>query len=116
MQWWAWLVIWGGLVLVALALFAWLVYRIVTKSIAAFSALGELVEKADLLGARAEEIADEHRLLAIFEDAGDVAADVHAARVRRQYRRQMRREARVLRGKLLVSADPHQYLHLLKRT
>jgi hypothetical protein len=116
MPWWSWLVIWGGLVLLAIGTLGFLTYRIVIKLFSTLKALGELAEKAELLDARSQELAQEPHISAVFADASQKARDWHAILGERRYRRQTRREARVQRGKLLTKADPHQYFTPRKRT
>jgi hypothetical protein len=116
MPWWSWIIIWGGLVLLLVGVLAFLTYRIVIKSFKTLEALGDLTEKAELLDARARDIADEPRESAVFSSALQRAEAWHAILGERRFRRQTRRERRVQRGKLLTKADPHQFFHRIKRT
>ncbi|MEO8907398.1 MAG: hypothetical protein ABI310_04900 [Microbacteriaceae bacterium] len=116
MPWWSWIVIWGCLVLAAIAAFVWLGYRIVTKFLAALHALEDLAAKTDVLQAHAESLATEHGSPAVFVDAALLGEQRRTQRAERAHWRQTRREARVREGKILVTADPQQYSHLLKRT
>ncbi|MDR6970599.1 hypothetical protein [Leifsonia shinshuensis] len=119
MPWWSWLVIWTVLVLGLLgelAYFAWSLFR---KVVAAGREAAALMDKAEVLSQRAEELHDS------FEPA--VLADVDVLRAEREqhlteraYARQARRDARVRRGRLLVDVDPatvpDRFAHLLRRT
>jgi hypothetical protein len=116
MPWWSWLVIWGSLGLLALAALAFLGYRIVIKFMAVFSALGDLADKTALLDAQTDALVNDRVPSAVFADPVELARARRAQKARRAHRRQLRREARVLRGKIIVKADPHQFSHLLKRT
>ncbi|WP_308468712.1 hypothetical protein [Rathayibacter soli] len=116
MPWWSWIVIWGCLVLAALATFGWLGYRIVIKFLQALHALGDLASKTEALQSHADELTSEQNGSAVFADAA-LLDDQHRARQAERRRwRQTRREARVRRGKILVNADPQQFSHLVKRT
>jgi hypothetical protein len=115
MPFWSWIIIWGGLVLVLLAMLGFLGYRLFVKLVAALDALGELSEKTALLDAAAEDLAAERFHPAVFADAAELS---HARRVEKAARRRRRealREKRVVRGRILVNADPQQYSHLLRK-
>ncbi|HEY5223996.1 MAG TPA: hypothetical protein VIJ18_13235 [Microbacteriaceae bacterium] len=116
MPWWSWIVLWGCLALAALATFGWLGYLIVTKSLNVLHALGDLAEKTELLQSHVDAFADERSSSAVFADAAELAEQRRAAQAERQRWRQTRREARVRQGKIIVSADPQRFSHLLKRT
>ncbi|TAM68941.1 MAG: hypothetical protein EPN48_09640 [Microbacteriaceae bacterium] len=116
MPWWSWVVIWGCLVLAALATFGRLGYLIVTKFLKVLHALGGLADKTELLQSHVDAFADERRSSAVFADAAELAEQRRAARAERARWRQTRREARVRQGKIAQSADPQRFSHLLKRT
>ena len=116
MPWWSWLVIWVVLVLALLAMVAWLGYRLFVKAMAALAALGDLADKTDALSARSDdEPAEPPFHPAAFRPAREFAEEWQARRVRRATIRHTRREARIRRGKLLVSADPSRFSHLLRK-
>jgi hypothetical protein len=116
MPWWSWIVIWSSLGLLAAATLVLLGYRIVMKVMTMFSALGDLADKTELLEAQTDALINEQARSAVFADPAELASVRRAQKTERRRRRQMRRELRVLRGKIMVKADPHQFSHLLKRT
>jgi hypothetical protein len=115
MPFWSWIVIWGGLVLILLAMLGFFGYRLFVKLMRAFDALGELSEKTAMLDAASEKLAEEHFSPAVFADAAELSRSHRAAKAARRRRREARREKRVLRGRILVKADPQQYSHLLRK-
>ncbi len=117
MPWWSWVVIWVVLVLGLLAMVASLGYRLVLKAMGALRALGELTEKAEVLSSRAEEgRPDPPFHPAVLGSAREYAQDWEARRARNATIRHTQREARIRRGKLLVSADVSRFSNLFRRT
>jgi hypothetical protein len=117
MPWWSWLVIWVVLVLALLGMFAWLGYRLFVKAMTALGALGELAEKTEALSARFDDEPVEPPFhSAVFGPAREYAQSWQARRARNATIRHTRREARIRRGKLLVSADPSRFSDLFRRT
>ncbi|WP_431221290.1 hypothetical protein [Leifsonia xyli] len=119
MPWWSWLVIWTVLVLGLLGMlgfFAWWLFR---KVVAAGREAAALMEKAEVLSRRADELHEAFEP-AVLADVETLRAEREALVVRRRYARQARRDARVRRGRLLVDVDPatvpDRFAHLLKRT
>ena len=119
MPWWSWLVIWTVLVLGLLgmlAFFAWWLFR---KVVAAGREAAALMEKAEVLSRRAEELHDTFEP-AVLADAAELHAARQDAIAERSFARQARRDARVRRGRLLVDVDPAtvpaRFAHLLRRT
>jgi len=119
MPWWSWLLIWTVLVLGLLgmlAFFAWWLFR---KVVAAGREAAALMEKADVLSRRAEELHERFEP-AVLKDAEELRAERHDLLTARAYARQARRDARVRRGRLLVDVDPatvpDRFAHLLRRT
>lgn len=119
MPWWSWLLIWTVLVLGLLGMlvfFAWWLFR---KVVAAGREAAALMEKADVLSQRAEELADTFEP-AVLADAEELRAERHDRLAERAIARQARRDARVRRGRLLVDVDPKtvpdRFAHLLRRT
>ena len=116
MPWWSWLVIWTVLVLGLLGMlgfFGWWLFR---KVVAAGREAAELLAKTEVLSQRAEQLREEPLRPAVFADAAELR-DARAQRLTdRAFARQARRDARVRRGKLLVTADPNRFAHLIRRT
>ncbi|WP_150309046.1 hypothetical protein [Planctomonas psychrotolerans] len=101
MPWWSWILIWGGLVLALLGMYAYLGVRLFRKATAALRELALLAEKTQLLSARSADVAGRDFTPAVLRDYPDVVDD---------YRRvldvrEARRENRIARGRLLTSAD-----------
>lgn len=119
MPWWSWLVIWTVLVLGLfgmLAFFAWWLFR---KVVAAGREAAALMDKAEVLSRRAEELHDTFEP-AVLADAAELLEQRHEHLAERAIARQARRDARVRRGRLLVDVDPatvpDRFAHLLRRT
>ncbi|WP_374010534.1 hypothetical protein [Leifsonia sp. LS-T14] len=119
MPWWSWLVIWTVLVLGLLgelAFFAWWLFR---KVVAAGREAAELMDKAEILSRRADELQERFEP-AVLADAEELRAAREDERAGRAFARQARRDARVRRGRLLVDVDPatvpDRFAHLLRRT
>ncbi|WP_020074699.1 hypothetical protein [Cryocola sp. 340MFSha3.1] len=119
MPWWSWLVIWIVLVLGLLgmlAFFAWWLFR---KVVAAGREAAALMEKAEVLSRRAEELHDTFEP-AVLADADELRAQRQDHLAEQAFARQARRDARVRRGRLLVDVDPAtvpaRFAHLLRRT
>jgi hypothetical protein len=115
MQWWSWLVIWGVLVLGLLGMLALFAVWLFRKLMAAGAELSDLADKAQILSRRAEELRDPPFHAAVFDDASALRDERELAKAERANARQARRDARVRRGKLLISADPSQFSHLNQR-
>jgi len=119
MPWWSWLVIWTVLVLGLLgelAFFAWWLFR---KAVAAGREAAALMDKAEILSRRADELHERFEP-AVLADAEELRAAREDERAGRAFARQARRDARVRRGRLLVDVDPatvpDRFAHLLRRT
>lgn len=116
MPWWSWLLIWTVLVLGLLgmlAFFAWWLFR---KLMAAAREASALLEKTEVLQGRADALQEEAFHSAVFADAARLAAERAQAKAEKAYAKQARRDARVRRGKLLVTADPSRFAHVTRRT
>ena len=116
MPWWSWVVIWVVLVLGLLgmlAFFAWWLFR---KVMAAGREASALIEKADVLRQRSNDMRYTEFHSAVFADADLLRAEREQAVADRQVARQARRDRQVRRGKILVRADPFRYSYLNRRT
>jgi hypothetical protein len=116
MPWWSWLLIWTGLVLGLLGMLAFFGWWLFRKVMAAAKEASALIEKADVLQIRADQLADEAFHPAVFADASVLAAERQQAAAEKAFAKQARRDARVRRGKLLVKADPSRFAHVTRRT
>lgn len=115
MPWWSWLVIWVVLVVALLGMLVFFGYRLFVKAMTTLSALGDLTEKADVLSRRLDTEPDEPFHAAALRPAREYAEAWAERRARNATIRHTRREARIRRGKLLVSADPRRFSHLLRK-
>ena len=116
MPWWSWVVIWAVLVLGLLgmlAFFAWWLFR---KVMAAGREASALIEKAEILSRRSDDMRYAEFHSAVFADSDVLRAEREQAVADRKVARQARRDRRVRRGKILVNADPFRYSHLNRRT
>jgi hypothetical protein len=116
MPWWSWVVIWAVLVLGLLgmlAFFAWWLFR---KVMAAGREASALIEKAEILSRRSDDMRYAEFHNAVFADSDVLRAEREQAGADRQVARQARRDRRVRRGKILVNADPFRYSYLNRRT
>lgn len=115
MPWWSWLVIWVVLVLALLGMFMYLGYRLFVKGMTTLRALGDLTEKTELLSRRFDDEPDPPFHPAVLGPTREYAQGWEERRATNATIRHTRREARVRRGKLLVSADPRRFSHLLRK-
>ena len=119
MPWWSWLVIWTVLVLGLLGMLAFFAWSLFRKVVAAGREAAALMEKAEVLSRRADELHERFEP-AVLADADELRAARETQLIARRYARQARRDARVRRGRLLVDVDPatvpDRFAHLLRRT
>jgi hypothetical protein len=116
MPWWSWLVIWTVLVLGLLGMlgfFAWWLFR---KVVAAAREASALLDAAEALNVRAEELREGPFRTAVFADPAQLRRERTQARADKAFAKQARRDARVRRGKLLVKADPSRFANVTRRT
>ncbi len=105
MPWWSWVLIWTLLVLALLGMLAFFGWRLFRKAMGAMDALGELAEQLELLDAASEEASPYHFTPSVLRNRADVREAHRALAELRANRRRQRRERRLARGKLLVTAD-----------
>jgi hypothetical protein len=108
MPWWSWILIWGGLVLALLAMLALLSWWLFRKAVGVMEELGQLAAKTEVLGRMSDELADASDpdfVPAVLRDRVQVSLEHDALVHERAVRRQMRREKRIARGKMLTRAD-----------
>ena len=116
MPWWSWVVIWAVLVLGLLGMLAYFGWSLFRKVMAAAREAGALMEKAAILSQRSGDMRYTEFHSAVFEDPDALRAEREQAIADRRVARQARRDQRVRRGKILVTADPFRYSYLGKRT
>ncbi|TFB76215.1 hypothetical protein E3O06_02210 [Cryobacterium glaciale] len=103
MPWWSWLLIWCMLALGLLAVLSWFtvaLYRQVRGTLRALESLSDQVSAID----RDLSSATPPFAAAAFADATVLLHDVEQQRVERTHRRQLRRDALIVRGKLMRNA------------
>jgi hypothetical protein len=103
MQWWAWVIIWVVLVLGLFATIAFFGWRLIKKGLAVLHELEELAEKVSELTDNVEALTPrptENAILVGYAVMADRRDEEKARRVRA---RELRREERLRRGKLLIS-------------
>jgi len=103
MPWWSWLLIWCALVLMLLAVLSWFAVALYRKSLSTLRALQVLSDQITDLDADLPPRSKPFQP-AIFADAGVLRANVEQRRTQREHRGQLRRDARIRRGKLLQNA------------
>lgn len=117
MPWWSWLLIWTGLVLVLLAVLAVSAWWLFRKLIALQSELSNLGELLEQLQARAEELVAPYqpRRIAILRGLSEVETERRLLLDERAQRRLARREARLARARLLITADPMRFASIARK-
>ncbi|WP_210481615.1 hypothetical protein [Naasia sp. SYSU D00948] len=105
MPWWSWVLIWTLLVLALLGMLAFFAWWLFKKAMVAMDALGELAGKLELLDAASEEVSPYHFTPAVLRDRAEVREAHRLLAELRADRKRERRERRLARGKLLVTAD-----------
>ena len=100
MPWWSWLLIWSGLVVILLTVLGWFavaLYRKALGTLRAVEALSDQVSAVDL------DLPPDSVLFtpAVFADSAVLFHNVEQRRGEQAHRRQLRRDARILRGKLM---------------
>ncbi|MCU1480801.1 MAG: hypothetical protein JWQ19_1587 [Subtercola sp.] len=109
MTWWAWVIIWVGLVLCPfgmLAIFGYRLFRKATATLAELAKLGDQIAKVnDNVTALSPEAAPPNAILMGYPTVSRLR---DAYQQQREDRKQVRREKVILRGKLLLRTDYRQ--------
>ena len=100
MPWWSWLLIWSGLVFILLAVLSWFAVALYRKSLGTLRALEALSDQVSAVDLDLPPYSVPFTP-AVFADAAVLFQNVEQRRGDRVHRRQLRRDARILRGKLL---------------
>jgi hypothetical protein len=106
MSWWAWIAIWGGLVLallVMLALVAWWLFR---KAMRLLDDVGELADSTAVL--EVDEPVLARPQLAVLADLRDIHRREAERRAHRTNRRRLGHEGRLARARRITSVDATQ--------
>ena len=99
------MLIWGVLVLALLGMLAAFGWWLFQKGMTAFRALGELSGRLELLDAASDEVSPTHFRPSILRDLDEVRDAHRTLALARADTKRIRRERRLARGKLLVTAD-----------
>lgn len=103
MPWWSWLLIWCVLVLALLSVLGWFALTLFRKALGVLRALESFNEQV-----AAVDLEPAPTLVpftpAVFADPGELLQTVEQRSALRAHRRQLRRDALILRGKLLRNA------------
>ncbi|PPF85550.1 hypothetical protein C5B96_05620 [Subtercola sp. Z020] len=108
MTWWSWIIIWAVLVLAMLGMFAFFGVRLFRKAGAVLSELGDLGAKVSALQENVEGLTPEQSPNAILLGYAEMHRRRDALKRRREDQKELRREKRLERGKLLITADYRQ--------
>jgi len=107
MQWWSWIVIWLVLALALAGTIVFFGWRLFRKGIAVVEELERLTDKIDLLQRNVDELAADAPPNAILDGYSVVANRRDRERDRRATMRQLRRDTRLARGRLITA--PHAW-------
>jgi hypothetical protein len=110
MQWWAWLIIWVVLVLALIGTVVLLGYRLFRKAMGAYEELAVLSDKVARLMENVERLEPDEPERAIAVGYPEVSRRHDARKARRERAKEARREARLARGRLLVSPESIEHL------
>jgi len=103
MPWWSWLVIWSALTLGFLALLVWFGVRLYRKCLGVLRALEEVGDQVAALNRDSSPKPEQFRP-AVFTDLAVLRHKVEQRDAERSHRGQMRRDGRIVRGKLMRNA------------
>lgn len=106
MPWWSWLIIWTGLTLGLLGMLGVAVWRLFQKATGVLDDLDSLLEQLDTVTGNIKELEIISSENAILVGYAEQAARREILVERRARVRELRREQRLLRGKILISANP----------
>jgi hypothetical protein len=103
MHWWSWIVIWFFLALALVGTLVFFGWRLFRKGVAVIEELERLTDKIDLLQRNVDELSVEAPRNAILDGYSAVADRRDRERDRRATMRQLRRDARLARGRLITA-------------
>lgn len=107
MHWWSWILIWLALAILLVGTLAFFGWRLFRKGIAVVEELERLTDKVDLLQRNVDELAVEAPRNAILDGYSAVANRRDREKDRRATMRQLRRDTRMQRGRLITA--PHAW-------
>jgi hypothetical protein len=106
MPWFAWLIIWTGLGLGLLGMLGVAAFRLFQKATGVLDELDLLLDQLAAVTENIEELTLEKSENAILVGYAEQASRREALLERRARIKDLRREQRLLRGKILISANP----------
>ncbi|SMG38810.1 hypothetical protein [Agreia pratensis] len=107
MYWWSWILIWLALVILLIGTLVFFGWRLFKKGIAVVEELERLTDKVELLQQNVDELSVETPPNAILDGYSVVANRRDREKDRRATMRQLRRDARMKRGRLIT--DPQAW-------
>jgi hypothetical protein len=107
MQWWLWVLIWFVLILALLGTLVFFGWRLVRKGMAVLDELQRLGDKVAALQRNVDELNTETPRNAILDGYPTVSARHDRDKAFRMRQRELRRERRMARGRLITA--PHAW-------
>ena len=104
MPWWTWLLLWSGMTLALLGVGAVFLVRLFRASLRILGAVKVLTDQISRIETRRPPDTTPPFRPAVFDDTAPLLRDLEVRRAHREHRRQVRRDARIVRGKLLRHA------------
>ncbi|RFA09311.1 hypothetical protein B7R54_08760 [Subtercola boreus] len=108
MSWWSWIVIWAVLVLAMLGMYALLGWRLFRKASVVLGELSQLGAQVGSVQDNVEQLTPEPSDNAILLGYAEMYRRRDIQRQRRADEKELRREKRLERGKLLTTSDYRQ--------
>ena len=103
MPWWSWLLIWGVLVTGLIAVLIWCAVALFRKAVTTLHALEALNDQVSSVDLDVPSVCASF-VPAVFADSAVLLRNVEQNRADRGHRSQVRRDARIVRGKLFPTA------------
>ena len=103
MHWWSWILIWLALAILLVGTLAFFGWRLFRKGVSVIEELSVLTDKVDLLQRNVEELTLDVPPNAILDGYPAVADRRDRERHRRATMRQLRRDTRIERGRLITA-------------
>ena len=108
MQWWSWLIIWTLLIAGLVGMLIYFAISLFRKFLAVYEDFEVLLDRAESLSAASDDLTENSpHSPAIFGDRAELGYEVEWMRRERLIRKQLRREARIRRAKMLRTASPN---------
>ncbi|KQM58541.1 hypothetical protein [Agreia sp. Leaf210] len=103
MYWWSWILIWLALAILLVGTLVFFGWRLFKKGVAVVDELERLTDKVELLQRNVEELSIETPPNAILDGYSAVANRRDREKDRRATMRQLRRDTRMNRGRLITA-------------